>query len=133
MTDWRFGALTGINRRKSLLLVSAVLLDDLVADSILAYRRVLEGQDDARSECSHSHGTASRTATYCQLENGAILCVDVPPFVESDGPIVVRVHFCEESVEALIGDCQSRTAQGGAQFGLRYLAIVVVVDALEKS
>jgi hypothetical protein len=76
---------------------------------------------------------ASRTATYCQLEYGATSYVDVPPFVESDGPIVVRVHFCEEGVEALVGDCQSRTAQGGAQFGFRYLAIVVVVDALEKS
>jgi hypothetical protein len=57
---------------------------------------------------------------------------NVPPFFETDAAVVVGVYLGEEGVQVAVRHRQPCATQSCAELGFRYLAVVVVVDALEQ-
>ena len=58
--------------------------------------------------------------------------MNVPPFIETYGAVVVRVHLGKENVQFAIRHCQPCATEGALQLFLGDVPVVVAVYALEE-
>jgi hypothetical protein len=56
----------------------------------------------------------------------------VPPFFETDSPVIVGIDLGKEVVEVAVGNREAGAAECSTKFGLGEFAVVVVVDAPEQ-
>lgn len=56
----------------------------------------------------------------------------VPPFFETNSPVIIGVDLGKEVVEVAVGNREAGAAECRTKFRLGELAVVVVVDAPEK-